>query len=228
MKRSFFRLDPSGCERTLALLLLFASPGAVTSDAQMTDTSWIYSDGYADSGYVYGTGMTQGSLSVHRYAVDVTVSSPLGRASTATQYSYQSGPVSNMATLSWSNDDFGSYLITSTHKVYCTIGFVYFVLGTTFASRTPPGQPCQSPNQATCIEWNDEAPIGARKQLTCKRMTHCCTAFDLTPVNGWCRTERCQKCSGQANDPVKSMCFQSQPNCSNPLISAFCLGLSCN
>ena len=208
----------------LLVLLLAASTSISSLRAQgyMNDGSSTYLDGWGDSSYMYGYGSTSGSIPIHEYAVDVTITSPLGRTSSASSTSYRSGIVSKTAMLSWNWNDYGDYTINTTHKGFCTISYYYFILAQRWGSRQPPNPPCQDQNSATCKESNQLAPLGPRRGgLDCKRSTNCCTA-NLIQINGWCRTETCYKCSGQPNDPVQSQCFQREDTCKDKTFNVFC------
>jgi hypothetical protein len=218
-------LHPLGVSGPCVLLALCSGVADLRAQTYMNDGSSTYRDSWASSSYIYGYGSTAGNVSIHRYSVDVTITSPLGRTITTSSGSYRSGTVSTTASLSWNYNDFGDYYIRSTHKAFCTLTFYYFVLRILGGPEQPPGPPpCRQgePNSATCTESNTEIPWGKRNQLTCTESTNCCTALDLQPIRGWCRTERCNKCSTQTIYPLHSACYGSKSTCENVTIDAFC------
>jgi hypothetical protein len=199
----------------LSVVALLMNAAAV--DAQswyMNDTSSIYSDGYADESYVFGTGNTLGAYPIHWYIVDVTVTSPLGR--TASQAgSYGPGDVSTSTALDWNVNDFGMYLITSTHRLYCWSALQEFYMDYTQTGRTPTAPPCTE-STLTCKEFNQEAPLGTMKNHDCRYSDYCCGPDYGEPYAGGAgkrratsarasRTIRYGRGVGETNARVSSM-----------------------
>jgi hypothetical protein len=198
------------CAITLAGFALSA-----LAEAQMIENSSVYTDSWSDSTYMYAYGSTNGVLSIHRYAVDVTITSPTGRVATCTG-DLQSGFVSSQCALDWDYWDTDFYTAETTHRAYCTIAQVAFVLAILAPpGRKPPTQYClDGTTVSSCADGNRLAPVGRMKAHACKYYDQCCKPGG-TSAPGWCRKETCAKCSGQARDSEPSQC-QSQDACQGP------------
>src|SRR5215468_5783035 len=96
--------------------------GVFSANAQyMTDTSSTYSDMWFDDTNAYITGYIAGSVSVHQYAVYLTIQSPSG-ASAYSYPGYAPGWVQNTLVLPWTAADIGSdFFGSAQHKYWCTI-----------------------------------------------------------------------------------------------------------
>jgi hypothetical protein len=133
------------------------------------------------------------------------------------------GFVSNLCSLDWDYTDVGNYFSTTTHRAYCTVASVGFILNQLRRQRPVSTPYCQD-NQtlSTCADGNTEAPIGTLKSFTCKYYDQCCKAGgSMAP--GWCRRETCAKCSGQSNDAKPSQCQSKEACLSN--FPSLCLGV---
>jgi hypothetical protein len=209
--------------RQTAISLVFAVVTAGLVCAQsMQDGSWVYDDGWSDSSYVWGYGQTGSSwLADHSFAVDITITSPLGN-STSVSAGFDQWGTSTSTFLEWSYGDFGDYLISINHRTFCSIVMAAFLAAATVIIVEPPGEPCSGPDSWTCTERNDELPLGTMKGAPrCRQYTACCTPNN-PPMNGWCRVETCNKCAGQSVEPVNAICVQNERTCKDAVNSFLC------
>jgi hypothetical protein len=190
----------------------------------MDDGSSVYSDGYADDNYVYGTGNTIGAYPIRSYAVDVTVTSPLGRTASEYMTSFDPGDVTTSTALSWNLDDFGVYEIDSSHRLYCWSAWQEFYMTDTETVTTPPAPPCTDKTR-TCREYNYEGPVAQMKNHSCSYSAYCCGP-DSGLLYGWCRREVCNKCPSQKQDPEWSRCWASRATCEGAQ-ATWCAGGQC-
>ena len=94
----------------------------------MNDGSSTYADTWGDSAYgILGYGSISHGLSIHEYAVDVTITSPKGRQASATGYYGQLGAsASNEAALPWDLADLGLYDISIHPRGWCSVAKIAF------------------------------------------------------------------------------------------------------
>jgi hypothetical protein len=100
-----------------------ASPQAT----YMSDNSSTSVDTWMSSSGMYGSGTIIGSASIHRYAVELRLTSPKGRVATATG-NYLPGTVSSTAFPPIDMTDLSDYTISTTNHGYCTQAWVYFII----------------------------------------------------------------------------------------------------
>ncbi|HXG31942.1 MAG TPA: hypothetical protein VNJ11_01145 [Bryobacteraceae bacterium] len=157
MKSKLATAVPRAAGAALVSVLLTVGPTADRARAQayMNDGSSVYMDSWADDSLIYGYGATSGSMSFHWYQVNVTITSPLGRTATGTSGQYVPGFVQGNAMITWSYDDWGEYLVRTTHGGFCTWSYVYFVLA---EMQRRQRAPCPVPSGETTSSagWADE------------------------------------------------------------------------
>lgn len=195
----------------VAALWLGAIALALPANCQyMNDGSSVYVDTWDDGTYMHGVGATQGQLSIHRYDVDSSLTSPNGRTVSSSS-GYMSGCVQAQVSLLLDYTEVGDWVTTTGHKGYCTAAHVYFVLAQLRKTRPTPTQYCADGTTVSyCAEGNQVAPLGAMKSTpSCNYFDSCCQAGGQA-APGWCRRETCQKCTGQQMDAKPSQCTNEQ------------------
>ena len=208
-----------------AILLSLISPAAMRAQSWMPDSSSTTLDVWSDSTTVYSYAFTFGSMSVHTYAVDVSIQSSSGRYISFPGY-LNPGTVSTYGTMSWDFFDDGEYTVTSVHRGYCLAAQLEFSLAwSQFKKRPGNKPPCAGGvSAASCNDGNTLAPIGRRVRQSCKQESECCKSGGAV-APGWCRKEQCLKTSDQSTDPQPAGCIAEQA-CNDFTITAFCLGLN--
>jgi hypothetical protein len=95
----------------------------------MSDGSSLYSDTWGDSSGVWGYGQLAGRMSIHKYAVDVKITSPRGRTASSTgSYGSYGGTVTNQTDLPWDDTDLGTYDVQLTFRGWCSKASLAFQL----------------------------------------------------------------------------------------------------
>src|SRR5471030_142285 len=109
----------------IVLGLIF--PGAAVSQS-MGDRSSVYNAMWFDDTNVYVTGQIAGLMSVHIYAVDLTLQTPSG-TNISSYPSFSPGWVVNTVMAPWTADDLGAdFLATVQDRFYCVPGRTYYSL----------------------------------------------------------------------------------------------------
>ena len=114
--------------RLLSAIALALLTGALSFGQYMNDGSSTYADTWGDQAYgVLGYGSISHGLSIHEYAIDVTITSPKGRKASATgSYGQLGASASNEAALPWDLTDLGLYDISIQPRGWCSIAKIGF------------------------------------------------------------------------------------------------------
>jgi hypothetical protein len=205
----------------IVLGLIF--PGAAVSQS-MGDRSSVYNAMWFDDTNVYVTGQIAGLMSVHIYAVDLTLQTPSG-TNISSYPSFSPGWVVNTVMAPWTADDLGAdFLATVQDRFYCVPGRTYYSLAFAQLKQRPklPKYSCTAELTNICSDaTNGQAPLGPRKgSPTCHLSNYCCSASN-TYISGWCREETCQKVFGQPVDTVVSQCM-NKAACQDPTVYPLC------
>jgi hypothetical protein len=195
---------------------------ATSAVAQMNDDSSTYMDAWTDDDAVYGYGSTFGQAQSHNYAIDVRITSPLGRSITVTGGWAGSGTVTNSTSLGVLEP--GDYVTETTHRGFCNASHSEFTLAVQRKTTRPAA--C-TPSTNACGDGNGLAPVTKLTEHDCLTSSNCCTAANQY-VTGFCRRDTCTQCSGMANAPIASQC-QARLTCLNPRAEvSLCLGYNCD